>query len=165
MTGAVDRNARWYEDYAPGETIRAGGVTLTESSIIDFAFRYDPQPFHIDPEFARTSIYGGLIASGWQVATAAFRMLVQAGFIGHASMGSPGIEDLRFHQPVRPGDRLLASATVRQMRKSASRPGLGLVTMDYRVENGRGELCCSWHGVQLVRMRPVAQTPGQGTSL
>lgn len=155
MRDARGRLARWYEDYATGDVIRTGGVTITESDIIDFAFRYDPQPFHIDTEFAKTSIYGGLIASGWQVAAVSFRMLVQAGFVGHASMGSPGIEHLRWHRPVRPGDTLSAAVAVKEKRPSRSRPGIGLVTMDYAIENGTGELCCSWNAVQLVRMRPA----------
>ncbi|MDF1722196.1 MAG: MaoC family dehydratase [Minwuia sp.] len=146
--------ARYYEDYTVGEIINAPGVTLTESDIIEFAFRYDPQAFHTDVEFAKDSIYGGLIASGWQVGAVAFRMLVQAGFVGRGSMGSPGINDLRWPNPVRPGDTLYARTSVLSKRDSRSRPELGLVTMDYVVENQHGILCCAWNSVQLVMKRP-----------
>ncbi len=86
---------RYLEDYRAGEVIRAPGVTLSEADIIEFAFRYDPQPLHIDQGAAEQSIYGGLIASGWQIAAVAFRMLIQAGLLGKGSLGSPGIDALR----------------------------------------------------------------------
>jgi len=154
--GPADR-ARYYEDYRVGEVIHAPGVTLTESDIIDFAFRYDPQAFHTDVEFAKGSIYGGLIASGWQVGALAFRMLVQAGFVGRGSMGSPGINNLRWPRPLRPGDTIYAQVVVLSKRESRSRPELGLVNMDYIVENQRGQLCCAWDAVQLVLKRPAAE--------
>src|SRR5512147_1003449 len=96
--------ARYLEDYTTGEVIRATGITLTESEIIAYGFRYDPQPFHTDKIAAEKSIYGGLIASGWQVGALAFRMLVQAGVLGEGSLGSPGLDELRWSRPVRPGD-------------------------------------------------------------
>ncbi len=145
--------AMYWEDYTVGQVIRAPGVTLTESDIIDFAFRYDPQAFHTDVEFAKGSIYGGLIASGWQVGAVAFRMLVQAGFVGLGSMGSPGINDLRWPNPVRPGDTLYARVSVLSKRESRSRPEMGMVTMDYVVENQNGTLCCAWTSVQMVMKR------------
>lgn len=153
--GPEDRS-RFHEDYQEGEVIRAPGVTLTESDIIEFAFRYDPQAFHIDKTFAATSIYGGLIASGWQVVLTGFRMLVQAGFLGRGSMGSPAVDEVRFLKPVRPGDTIYARAEVVSKRESQSRPGLGLVDMTFRIENQSGECCCTWRGVQLVQKRDAA---------
>ncbi|MDF1737424.1 MAG: MaoC family dehydratase, partial [Minwuia sp.] len=150
--------ARYVEDYEVCEVVHAPGVTLTESDIIDFAFRYDPQAFHTDVEFASQSIHGGLIASGWQVGAASFRMLVQSGFFGRASMGSSGLDNLRWPNPTRPGDTIYARVTVLSKRESRSRPELGLVSIECHVENQRGELCCTWDTVQMVLRR----TPGAG---
>jgi acyl dehydratase len=145
---------RYLEDYTDGEEIRAPGVTLTEADVIEFAFRYDPQPFHIDKMAAEQSIYGGLIASGWQVAILAFRMLVQVGLVGRGSLGSPGLDAVRWHLPARPGDTLYPVATVSQVRASKTKPDRGVVTLAYRVDNQAGETVMSWQGVQLVAKRP-----------
>ena len=145
---------RYLEDYAEGEEIRAPGVTLTEADVIEFAFRYDPQPFHIDKTAAEQSIYGGLIASGWQVAIVAFRMLVQVGLFGRGSLGSPGLDSVRWHLPARPGDTLYAFATVTGVRPSKSKPDRGVVSLAYKVENQSGESVMTWQGVQLVAKRP-----------
>lgn len=144
---------RFYEDYSVGETIKADGVTISEAEILDFAFRYDPQPFHLDKEVAAKSIYGGLIASGWQVGAVTFRMLVQAGVLGRGSMGSPGLDELRWTKPVRPGDTLYAEAEVTDMRPSQSKPDRGLVFMTYRVRNQSGEVVMSFRSTQLIRRR------------
>ncbi|MCW5731980.1 MAG: MaoC family dehydratase [Alphaproteobacteria bacterium] len=144
---------RYYEDYSVGEVIKADGVTLSEADILDFAFRYDPQPFHLDKEAAAKSIYGGLIASGWQVGAVTFRMLVQAGVLGRGSMGSPGLDELRWTKPVRPGDTLYAEAEVTDMRPSQSKPDRGLVFMTYRVRNQSGEVVMSFRSTQLIRRR------------
>ncbi|MCW5749729.1 MAG: MaoC family dehydratase [Alphaproteobacteria bacterium] len=144
---------RFYEDYSVGELIKADGVTLSEADILDFAFRYDPQPFHLDKEAAAKSIYGGLIASGWQVGAVTFRMLVQAGVLGRGSMGSPGVDELRWAKPVRPGDTLYAEAEVTDMRPSQSKPDRGLVFITYRVRNQLGELVMSFRSTQLIRRR------------
>jgi len=144
---------RYLEDYTVGEIIRAGGVTLTEAEIIHFALTYDPQPFHTNIVAAQESIYGGLIASGWQVAVLAFKMLVQAGLVGAASQGSPGLENLRWIKPVRPGDTLYPFSKVAEVRPSKSKPDRGLVRMESWVENQRGETVCSFVSTQLVRRR------------
>ncbi len=146
---------RYLEDYRAGEVVRARGVTVSEADIIDFAFRYDPQPFHIDKQAAAQSIYGGLIASGWQVAALAFRMLVQAGLLGKGSLGSPGIDALRWHRPVRPGDTLYAMVEIVEVRASATKPDRGVVTMHYRIDNQQGEMVMSWQAVQLIGKRPT----------
>ena len=144
---------RYLEDYSVGEEIRAPGVTITEADIIEFAFRYDPQPFHIDKIAADESIYGGLIASGWQVAILAFRMLVQVGLVGRGSLGSPGLDKIRWLAPVRPGDTLYPIAQVSDVRPSRSKPDRGVVSVEYRVDNQSGETVMTWQGVQLVAKR------------
>lgn len=148
-------NPRYFEDYEQGEIIRGAGITLSESDIIEFAFKYDPQPFHIDKIAASTSIYGGLIASGWHVMAVSFRMLVQAGFVGEGSMGSPGLDELRWHLPTRPGDTLHPEVEVMEKRPSSSKPDRGIVMMAYRIKNQKGELVMSLRSAQLVKKRPA----------
>ena len=97
---------RYFDDFEIGERILTPGLTLTESLIIDFAMRYDPQPFHIDIEAAKESNYGGLIASGFQTLALGFRMVVETGIFRACGMGSPGFDELRWLKPVRPGDTL-----------------------------------------------------------
>ena len=145
---------RYYEDYTVGEIIKAPGVSLDESDIIDFALRYDPQPIHLDRIAARESIYNGLIASGWQVIALAFRMLVQNGLLGRGSLGSPGLDEVRWLRPVRPGDTIYPSAEVMETRLSASKPDRGIVRLRYRIDNQKGETVATLASVQLVQRRP-----------
>lgn len=149
-------NPRYLEDYTVGEVVRATGVTLTEAEIIHFALTYDPQPFHTDTVAAKESIYGGLIASGWQVAVVAFKMLVQAGLVGPGSLGSPGIEQLRWIKPVRPGDTITACAKIAEARPSQSKPDRGVVKVEWWVENQRQEIVSTFVSTQLVRRRSAS---------
>src|SRR5690349_12743618 len=103
---------RYFEDFPEGYTVELGTFTLSPEDIIEFARKYDPQPMHTDPHAARASIYGGLIASGWQTATSYMRLLVDAVIQDTDSKGSPGIENLRWLKPVRPGDTLHGRFTV-----------------------------------------------------
>jgi acyl dehydratase len=150
----MPKSERYYEDYETGEIIAADGVTISEANILDFAFQYDPQPFHIDRQAAEGSIYGGLIASGWQTGLLGFRMLLQAGLLGKGSMGSPGLDELRWYLPVRPGDTLYGKASIEAKRESQSKPDRGIVKMKYWIENQKGETVMSFFGSQLVRKRP-----------
>ena len=97
---------RYLEDFVPGAVFEAGSVQLDEQTIVEFATRYDPQPFHVDRDAARASIYGGVIASGWHTVALTMRLLVDHVFAGSVSMGSPGVDELRWLLPVRPGDTL-----------------------------------------------------------
>lgn len=150
----MPKSERYYEDYDVGEIITAAGVTIAEADILDFAFRYDPQPFHLDKTAAEASIYQGLIASGWQTGLLGFRMLLQAGLLGKGSMGSPGLDELRWYLPVRPGDTLYGKASIESKRESQSKPDRGIVKMKYWVENQKGETVMSFFGNQLVKKRP-----------
>lgn len=151
----MSRSDRYFEDYEVGEIIRADGVTVSEAQILDFAFTWDPQPFHIDRGAAEASIYGGLIASGWQTGLLGFRMLLQAGLLGKGSMGSPGLDELRWFKPVRPGDTLHGRVKIEAKRESQSKPDRGIVTMKYWIENQAGETVMSFFGNQLVLKRPA----------
>ena len=144
---------RYYEDYALGEVVRGYPYTFTEAAIIEFAFKYDPQPFHISVPGGAASSYGGLIASGWQTVAVSFRLLAQAGLVGTASLGSFGIDELRWLAPVRPGDTLYPTATVTEKRLSASKPDRGMVSIAYLTRNQRGEDVLSMKNVQIVRRR------------
>lgn len=146
----------WYESFKVGDTIRSPGKTLSEAEIIDWAFKYDPQPFHIDKTAAEESIYGGIIASGWQVAAVAFRMLMHTNIFGNASLGSPGLDELRWRQPVRPGDTIRTISRVTETRVSKSKPDRGLVTLSYEIVNQNDEVVTSFKAVQLLRRRPEA---------
>lgn len=148
-------NPRYFEDYRVGDVVDAPGFTLTEAEIVHFALEYDPQPFHMDAVKAKDSIYGSLIASGWQVAILAFRMILQTGFVGSASLGSPGIEQLLWLKPVRPGDTLYAHAKVAEARPSKSKPDRGLVRVEWWVENQTGVTVTTLVSTQLVRRRPA----------
>lgn len=143
----------YFEDYEPGQAMKAAGITLTETDVIDFAFQYDPQPFHIDKLAAKESMYGGLIASGWQVAILGFRMLVQAGLVGDASMGGAGQKNMQWVKPVRPGDTLYASAEVLETRQSRSKPDRGFVEIAFRIHNQDDVLVCHWQATHICKVR------------
>ena len=143
----------YWEDFYPGQVLEAGGVSLSEEEIIEFAKKYDPQPFHIDAETARLSPYGGLIASGWQMASLCMRMSCDLYLLEAASLGSPGVDELRWVKPVRPGDTLRLKSTVLETRASASRPDMGTVRMRSEVYNQHGELVMHMSDVGMLRRR------------
>ena len=145
----------YFEDFKPGDEFRSPGITITESEIIDFALRFDPQPFHLDVEAAKATSFGGLIASGFHTAALSFRLFWQTGAISVASLGSPGIDELRWTLPVRPGDTLRIIASVVEARPSTSKPDRGVVTMTYATLNQRGETVMTMVGKQLLKRRPA----------
>jgi acyl dehydratase len=145
---------RYLEDFVPGAVYRAGSVRLTEAEIVEFAGRYDPQPFHLDPDAARSSPYGGLIASGWHTVAATMRLLVDRVFNESASMGSPGVDELRWLLPVRPGDTLSPRAIVLETRPSRSKPDRGILRFRVEVENQDGRLVMSMVGAGIIGRRP-----------
>ena len=127
------------DDLQVGQRFVCPGATLTESDIIAFAMHYDPQPFHIDAVAAAESLYGGLIASGFQVIALCFRLFIQQGQFRAASMGSPGMDDLRWYAPVRPGDTLHTEVEVLEVNPSRSKPDRGIARLQYAAINQRGE--------------------------
>lgn len=137
-------NARFLDDFTPGQQFTTGGVTLSEAEIIDFAWRYDPQPFHLDVDAAGKSPYGGLIASGFQSLVLCFRLFIQSGMLAESSIGSPGIDELRWLLPVRPGDTLYCQVEVLEVRPSASKPDRGIARFKYQAVNQRGETVLSF---------------------
>lgn len=137
---SVPREDRYFEDYVAGSVYEFGPVAVTEEEIISFARRYDPQVFHIDPEGAKTTHFGGLIASGWLTAGLTMRLLVDNVVSRVASLGSPGVEELRWVKPVRPGDELSIRVTIREARRSRSKPDRGLVGFHVEVMNQNREV-------------------------
>lgn len=139
-----------------GEAIDLGTMPpFTAESIIAFAARYDPQPFHLDEAAAAGSIYAGLIASGWQTVTEYMRLLVDRVLAQTPSMGSPGVEEVRWPLPVRPGDRISAQLTVVAVRASLSRPQMGIVRWKGEARNQQGEVVLSMTWVNFIGRRPV----------
>ena len=153
----------WFEDFAIGAVFRTPGKTLSEAEILEWAFAYDPQPFHMDKVAAERSVYGGLIASGWQLGTIAFRLFTALRpFAPEASLGSPGVEEIRWRAPVRPGDTVRVVVTVVDRRISKSNPARGIVQMEWEMLNQRGEVVLSMRGPIFVRPRPSAGESGEG---
>ena len=145
--------ARYFEEFAVGDRFTSGTVTIGESDITDFARRYDPQPFHIDPAAAKETIFGGLIASGFQTLAYGFRSVIDTGLFVACSMGSPGFDELRWLKPVRPGDTLHVECEVVEIRPSQSKPDRGIVRFAYRYINQRGEVVLTMIAMQLLRRR------------
>jgi acyl dehydratase len=119
---------RFFEDFRVGDVTEIGPVTVTQEEIVEFASRYDPQPFHVDAEAAAQTIYGGLIASGWHTTALFMGMFVRAVLLDSASLGSPGVEEIRWLAPVRPDDVLRGRSTILAARPSEKDPRRGTVS-------------------------------------
>jgi acyl dehydratase len=137
---------RYFEDFHAGEIMEVGSVTLTEEAIIAFARQYDPQPFHTDPEAAKSSMYGGLIASGWHTVSLFMNLIVTRLLLDSSSLGSPGVDELRWPRPVRPGDTLTGRMHSLETRVSNSRPTMGILRWRGEMHNQKGELVLSLLG-------------------
>ena len=148
--------AKFLDDLHPGERFVTGGITLSESEIIGFALTYDPQPFHLNAVVAAESIYGGLIASGFQVVALTFRLFIQSGMFTDSSMGSPGIDELRWFAPARPGDTLHAEVEVMTVVPSKSKADRGIARLRYSAFNQRHELVSSFVVNHLLLRTPSA---------
>ena len=146
---------RWFEDFHVGDTHDLGSRVLTRDEIVDFARQWDPQPFHTDEEAAADGPFGGLVASGWQTACVAMRLYVDHLIAGTASMGSPGIEELRWLAPVRPGDELRVSVHVDDARPSATRADRGTVHLTWEVRNGDDVVVCRMRARGMFGRRPA----------
>ena len=151
---------RYWEDFKVGEVEQIGGKRVDKDEIIAFARQYDPQPFHIDEAAAKQSMYGGLIASGWHTCAMVMRMMCDAYMLRSASVGSPGIDNLKWLKPVRPGDTINARRTTLETRESKSRPDIGIVNNLWEVFNQDGEMVMTMRGYGMFRRR----NPGSPTT-
>jgi len=146
---------RWFEDYVPGTTSELGSLRVDEAEVIDFAQRYDPQPFHVDREAATSGPFGGLIASGWHTCALMMRLLVEQYLSPVSSLGSPGVDELRWLRPVRPGDELVLRTTVEDARLSASKPDRGIVRTRVELVDQEGREVLRLLATNLVLARPA----------
>jgi len=154
---AVPPHERYFEDYTPGDVHELGAITITEAEIVEFAKQFDPQYFHIDPQKAVHSRFGGIIASGWHTAALIMRVYVDR-YLSHvASMASPGVDDLRWPNPVRPGDTLRVRVTVVEARPSRTKPDRGIVRGKIEAFNQKDELVISMVGISIIGRRPQSQ--------
>jgi acyl dehydratase len=143
---------RKFEDYTPGATYVCGSFTVTEDEIIAFASQYDPQMMHIDRELAAKGPFGEVIASGWHTVGKTMRLLVE-NFLPHNGLAAPGIDELRWPRPVRPGDTLTLHATIQEARRSRTRPDRGLLQTLLEVINQNGDVVMTMKPMNLVRVR------------
>jgi acyl dehydratase len=146
----------YFEDYVPGSVHEFGPAVVDEAEIVEFASRYDPQPIHTDPQWARSGPFGGLIASGWHTAAIMMRLLVDQYLPPAASLGSPGIDELRWLRPVRPGDELRVRVTVIEARPSRSKPDRGLLRSRIEVLEAGGSAVMTLTALNMIRRRPDA---------
>lgn len=147
---------KWYfEDFEVGKTYPVGSRTVNEDEIIAFATQFDPQPFHVDKDAAANSIFGGIIASGWHTCSMIMRVMVDGFLRDSSSMGSPGVDEIRWIKPVRGGDTLAVSTTVLDAKPSGSRPDRGVVWTEWRATNQHGEVVATVKGMGMFGRRPA----------
>ena len=151
--GAAPGALLHWEDFPAGLVMDFGGTPVQRDAVLAFAAAFDPQPFHLDEEAARGSLFGGLCASGWHTCAMTMRMMCDGYLLRSASLGSPGIDQLRWLEPVRPGDTLQVRMTVLQARPMSSRPDVGLVRSTWDVRNQHGRSVMTMEGWGMFRRR------------
>jgi acyl dehydratase len=144
---------RYFEDYEPGASYEYGSVEVTEAEILEFANRWDPQPIHTAPEWAATGPFGGLIASGWHTAAICMRMFIDHYLTHNASLASPGVNDMAFPRPTRPGDVLKIRFTIVEARASRTKPDRGLIYTRFEAINQDDLLAMSLVALNMVSRR------------
>jgi acyl dehydratase len=145
----------YWEDISSGQTFKTATKTITKDDILEFAHQFDPQPFHLNQEAANNSIFGGLCASGWHVCALMMRLLADTfEREGIASLGSPGVPELRWRKPVYAGDTLSATLTVSSSRKSQSKPAMGILECEVDVTNQQGKSVVQMNTVLMVGREP-----------
>ncbi len=155
-TSSIPIENRYFEDYVAGSGHEFGSIMVEEKEIIAFAKRFDPQVLHTDPDGAKDTVYGGLIASGWHTAALMMRLFVDH-YLSHvASLGSPGVEELRWLKPVRPGDEISLRVTVLETKRSRSKPDRGIVRSFIEAMNQDGEVVMDLKAVNFLRCRDAS---------
>ena len=147
---------RYLEDYEPGSVHVFGAISVDEADIIEFARRFDPQIFHTAPQAARKTVFGGVIASGWHTASLMMRLFVDHYLSAVASLGSPGVDELRWIEPVRPGDTLSLRVTVEETRRSRSKPDRGVLISFIEVINQNDSVVMSMRAVNMLLCRQAS---------
>jgi acyl dehydratase len=146
----------FFEDFKVGDRFVTPGASMTEAQIVDFALMFDPQPFHVDRAAAKQSLYGELIASGFHTLALSFRLIMSSGVLNNSNLGGAALDEVRFPQPVKPGDTLTVTATFEELRASASRLDRGIAKIRYVARNERGEEVMSMLITHLLRRRAAA---------
>jgi acyl dehydratase len=150
---------RYFEDYIAGSVHEFGSMVVDEQEVIDFGKRFVPLSYHTDREAAKTSIYGGLIASGWHTAALMMRLYTDNYLSQVANLGSPGVDELRWDKPVFPGDELSIRVTVLEARRSTTKPDRGILRSYIEVLNQKHEVVMSLKSVNFVRRRSNQSNP------
>ena len=153
----VPAEDRYFEDYVAGSTHEYGSILVEQEEIISFAERFDPQVFHTDPKGAKKTIFAGLIASGWHTCGLMMRLFVDHFLPKKASLGSPGVDELRWNKPVRPGDELSIRVTILETKRSRSKPDRGIVHSSIEVMNQDRDVVMSMKAVNLFLCRQGPQ--------
>ena len=148
---------RYLDDFAVGQTFGSGRMRIDEDRIKSFAAEFDPQPFHLDAEAARKSLFGGLAASGWHTAALTMRLLVESEIKPVGGIVGAGFDEFRWPRPVRPGDELRVESEVLEVRPSKSRPGQGIIKVRTTTLNQNGEAVQIFVGNLVVPRRPASQ--------
>ena len=146
---------RYWENYTVGDRFPLGSTSFTEQEIVDFARQFDPQSFHVDRAAAAGSMFGGIIASGWHVASKLMRLLVDNYADPRTAMGSPGVDELRWLKPVRPGDTLTAWVECAAKVPSKSKPHFGVIHEHWTATNQKGEVVMTAKGMGMVKRKPA----------
>ena len=145
---------RYLEDFAPGQVFELGQCIVTRNQMVAFAREFDPQSFHVDESAAMNTMYGGLIASGWHTISLFMRLLVDGLLRDAASLGSPGMDEIRWLHPVRPGDMLHGRAVIETVSLSRSKPDRGFVRSAYEMRNQDGTVVLTMVGTGMFGRRP-----------
>jgi acyl dehydratase len=146
----------YLDDFTPGRTFVSRPRPVTREEIIAFAAEFDPQPFHLDEEAARKSLLGGLAASGWHTASLMMRLIADTFILETAGMGAPGIDEMKWLKPLRPGDTVTLTGTVLEARRSTSKPDRGLARFRFVLENQHGEAVAEHTNLIMIAVRPAA---------
>ena len=147
----------YFEDFTVGRRFQTRGATLTEAQMMEFAWQWDPQPFHVDAVAAEQGPFGGVIGSGFQTLLIAFRLWLQENIMNSCSMGSPGLDEIRWVKPVRPGDTLHVEAEVADSRPSGSKPDRGYTKIDYAVVNQNGDTVMTYRANHIFARHPAGE--------
>lgn len=145
----------YFEDYVPGRVFELAPIEVSHEDIVTFAREYDPQPFHLDPESPEARALGGLIASGWQTSLLTMRSFVTGYISDESNLPSPGIDELRWHAPMRPGETLSVRVTVLEARASQSKPDRGVVRSRLEAIDTEGRVRLSMEPINIMRRRPT----------
>jgi acyl dehydratase len=147
-----------FEDMSPGTEFPLGPKQVAADEIVAFAMEYDPQPMHIDEAAGKSSILGGLAASGWHTCALMMRMMTDSYLLRAAAEGAPGLDYVKWKRPVLAGDVLAGETRVLDRRRSRSRPGIGIVSLRHELRNQRGETVIESENPVMVRLRAPRET-------